>query len=597
MHQEQQAVALKQNAEPFRTHLYRSMKKKTKTGIRRKKPGSAQQSGSMNKGGSSLSARTDRSILQAIHQNILFSGVDSRNVSSVIPKLTIHRFKPGAIIFDESTTGRYLYLLLKGRVRIEKYTKYGGESLLALLHEGDFFGELSILDGLPRSARAKAADACVIVLFSASQFRRLISESDAFTFNLLKNLALRLRTIDQAFVRELERNTLSSRAKLERLNSLIEASKTVNSTIDIDKLLNLILTAASNRIQAERGTLYLLDKEKGELWAKVLQGKDMKEIRLPIGKGLAGYVAKTGETVNIADAYSDPRFNPEIDKKSGFRTRNVLCMPMKNKEAEIVGVFQFLNKKKGGFTDEDASFIDALSVHAAIALENARLAQEMMQTERLSAVGRMAGTIIHDIKNPMSVLRMYAQLIKRRVSDPEVSRFADEMIQQVDRFVKMTQEVLDYSHGVSALNIETVQLGEVVEMSLKFAEVDFHEKNIIISRDFQYTGACKLDPEKMVRVLYNLAGNAADAMPNGGTLSIRTERKDGTIQITLTDTGKGIPESIKAKVFEPFFTHGKRHGTGLGLAIVKKIVDDHGGRIEIESQENVGTSIRLQFPL
>jgi signal transduction histidine kinase len=150
---------------------------------------------------------------------------------------------------------------------------------------------------------------------------------------------------------------------------------------------------------------------------------------------------------------------------------------------------------------------------------------------------------------------------------------------------------------VSALNIETVQLGEVVEMSLKFAEVDFHEKNIIISRDFQYTGACKLDPEKMVRVLYNLAGNAADAMPNGGTLSIRTERKDGTIQITLTDTGKGIPESIKAKVFEPFFTHGKRHGTGLGLAIVKKIVDDHGGRIEIESQENVGTSIRLQFPL
>lgn len=536
-------------------------------------------------------------VLEALRRNILFSGVDARILSAILPGLTVRRFNAGDIIFDESTTGRYLYLLLGGKIRIRKYTKHGIESLLAVLHEGDFFGELAILDLLPRSARAEAIDECMIALFNTSELRALIARSDAFTFNLLKNLALRLRTLDQAFVSELERNAASSAAKLDRLNLLIEASKIVNSTIDIDRLLILILDAATHSIKAERGTLYLLDKEKQELWAKVAQGKDMTEIRLPIGKGLAGYVGKTGETVNIPDAYSDPRFNPEIDRKSGFHTRNVLCMPMKNKEGEIVGVFQFLNKSRGVFSDDDSSFIAALSVHAAIALENARLAQEMMKSERLSTVGRMAGTIIHDIKNPMSILRMYAQLIKKRVSDPEVSRFADEMIHQVDRFVKMTQEILDYSRGVSELTIERVELVDVMEASLKFIEADFQERHIAIVRDFLYTGQCKLDLEKMMRVLYNLASNAADAMPDGGTLTFRTEQMDGNIRISLTDTGKGIPDSIKARVFEPFFTHGKRHGTGLGLAIVKKIVDDHHGQIEIDSEENVGTTIRLLLPL
>jgi K+-sensing histidine kinase KdpD len=538
----------------------------------------------------------DSSIRQAIRRNILFSSVGTRALSPILPKLTVYHYKPGAIIFDESTKGRYLYMLVKGTIRIKKYTKYGIESLLAVLHEGDFFGELSIIDGLPRSARAEAIEASTIVLFSASEFRALIKESDAFTFNLLKNLAIRLRTLDQAFVSELERNILSSKAKLDKLNLLVEASKIVNSTIDIDKLLVLILNAASHSIQAGRGTLYLLNKGTNELVAKVAQGKDMTEIRLPVGKGLAGYVAKTGEVVNIPEAYSDPRFNPEIDKKSGFRTRNVLCMPMKNKEGETVGVFQFLNKNNGAFTGDDASFIDALSVHAAIALENARLAQEMMKSERLSTVGRMAGTIIHDIKNPMSVLRLYAQLIKRKVPDVEVAKYADEMIRQVDRFVKMTQEVLDYSRGVSDLHIETVQVPDFLEPSLQFIEADFRNRNITITRDFVYAGPCKLDPERMARVFYNLTGNAADAMPNGGTLTVCTEKSDETIRITFTDTGTGIPDAIKAKVLDPFFTHGKKHGTGLGLAIVKKIIDDHGGEIEIESQENVGTTIRLLLP-
>ena len=538
-----------------------------------------------------------KELLERVRGNTMFTGVSAKTFAAVLPNLVARQYKAGDVIFDESTTGRVFYLITSGTVRIKKYAKYGIETVLSVLHEGNFFGDLSIIDGLPRSARAEAVTPCVVVTFSAVDFRDLIKGSNAFALNLLKNLSYRLRAIDQSFVRELEHNAFTSRAKLGRLNMLIEASKRVNSTINIDKLLSLILETATQSIKADRGTLFLVDELTGELWSKVAKGKDMVEIRLPVGKGLAGYVAKTGETINISDAYSDPRFNPEIDKRSGYKTKNVLCMPMRNKEGRIVGVFQLLNKQHGSFSKDDEAFIDALSVHAAIAVENARLAQEMVQTERLSAVGRMANSIIHDIKNPMGTLRVYAQVIKRKSGNEEAAKMADEIIHQVDRFVKMTQEILDFSRGISAMKREMEQIGDVLEIALKSVEPELWKKKIKLVRKFDYAGPCLMDGEKMVRVFFNLAGNAADAMMEGGTLTVTTRKNDGQVQIEFIDTGIGMPEEIRARVFEAFFTHGKKQGTGLGLSIVKKIVDDHKGTLEIESEENKGTTIRMLLPI
>jgi K+-sensing histidine kinase KdpD len=540
---------------------------------------------------------TREPVLDLLSRNILFTGVSSKIIRSAVAGAHERRFAAGDIIFDESSRGREVYCLTRGRVRINKYTKFGVESLLGILHEGDFFGELSVVDGMPRSARAEAMDECAAVLLSQKEIRRLSQKSTEFTFNLLTNMAIRLRTMDQTFMLELDRSALATREQVNRLNMLIEASKSVNSAIEIDKLLGLILEAASRSINADRGTLYMLDATTGELWSRVAQGNNIVEIRLPVGKGLAGYVAKTGEVVNITDAYKDPRFNPEIDKKSGYKTHNVLCMPMRDKEGKIFGVFQFLNKREGPFLSQDESFIDALSVHASIALENARLAREMVQSERLSAVGKMASTIIHDIKNPMGTLRMYAQVIKKKTGDAESAQLAEEMIRQVDRFVNMTQEILDFSRGVSDIHLETMNLEDVMEGALSFIEKDLAKRKVTVVRDFRYSGECTMDVEKMVRVFYNLAGNAADAMTDGGTLTIRTEKLDGTLSIGFTDTGSGIPDEIRSRILEPFFTYGKRHGTGLGLAIVKKIVDDHHGKLEIESVVNKGTTIRLLIPI
>jgi signal transduction histidine kinase len=403
--------------------------------------------------------------------------------------------------------------------------------------------------------------------------------------------------MDQSYAQELNRHAAQARSKLDRLSQLIEASKIVNSSIEIDRLLGLILDVAARSTGADRGTVYVVDDVKQELWSRVAQGNNMVEIRLPMGKGLAGYVAKTGETVNIADAYQDPRFNPEIDKKSGYKTRNVLCMPMRNREQKVVGVFQLLNKADGAFTPADEAFLDGLSVHAAMALENAHLARQMMESERLSAVGRMASTIIHDIKNPMGTLRMYAQVIKKKTGDTEASQLADEIIRQVDRFVNMTQEILDFSRGVSEIHAEEIEVTELMDGALGFIEKDMSKRNVTVNRNFMFGGKASLDVEKMVRVFYNLAGNAADAMPEGGTLTVTTRQQDHQLVIEFTDSGQGMPPEIRARVFEPFFTYGKKHGTGLGMAIVKKIMDDHHGNVEIDSEIGKGTTIRLLFSL
>ncbi len=536
------------------------------------------------------------SFVNVLQQNVMFREVEPGVVRRCRDRFIQRHYDAGDLIFDEYSKGRDLFLIASGRVRIKKYTKFGVESLLAVLHPGDFFGEMSLIDGLPRSARAEAVDDCEVLILSADNYRELVHEHRQIAFNLLTNLALRLRSMDQNFVMELGRNILASRSRMDRLNMLIEASKIVNSALDLGSVLALILDVASRSVGADRGTVYLVDQKADELWSLVAQGENMVEIRLPLGKGLAGYVARTGETVNITDAYRDPRFNPEIDLRSGYTTHTVLCMPMRNREGEIIGVFQLLNKRAGHFGPEDESFMDALSVHAAIAIENARLAQEMVNNERLTAVGRMAATILHDIRNPIATMRLAAGVIKKRSDSPDAVRMADEMIHQVDRLSAMVQEILEFSRGMSSTVLTTTSLSSAMDSVVPYLETELAPRNIALTKQYGYDGEALLDAGKFARVIANLVGNAADAMPEGGTITICTSRSETGIAIEVTDTGTGIPEEVLKRVFEPFFSHGKKHGTGLGLSIVKRIMDDHHGTIEVSSAPGKGSTFRLLLP-
>lgn len=170
---------------------------------------------------------------------------------------------------------------------------------------------------------------------------------------------------------------------VEQLQFLVEASKVLNSTLDLGELLGIILSLTTEHTKADRASLFLVDSRKKEIWSLIAHGLEQKEIRLPMGKGIAGWVAETGEAINLEDAYADDRFDREFDQQSGYRTRTLLCVPIKNRSGETVGVLQLLNRATGLFTQHDVDFLDSISVHSALALDNARLHRESLEKQRL----------------------------------------------------------------------------------------------------------------------------------------------------------------------------------------------------------------------
>jgi serine phosphatase RsbU (regulator of sigma subunit) len=179
------------------------------------------------------------------------------------------------------------------------------------------------------------------------------------------------------------------------LKALLDVSKAITSEAHLDNLLQVIMEKTTEVIDADRGTLFLYDESSNELWSKIAQklGK-IKEIRFPVGVGVAGEVAKSRMGINIKDAYNDPRFNPDFDMKTGYHTRSILCLPMISINGDLVGVIQVLNKKGGGaFDKRDESLLEALGAHASVALERARLTDAYVDKQRIEEALKLARDI------------------------------------------------------------------------------------------------------------------------------------------------------------------------------------------------------------
>ena len=173
-----------------------------------------------------------------------------------------------------------------------------------------------------------------------------------------------------------------SRFRMEqrKTNTLFYIMRNFSQELDLDNLLRIVMDEVKDVLQADRCTVFLLDENKGELWSRIGHGLDMNEIRFPKTKGIAGYVASTGEVLKIDDCYNSPHFNPEIDKKTGYKTRNMLTVPMRNKKMEVIGVFQVLNKRTGFFTEDDIQMLEAIAPIGAVQLENAQLYEDIRHT-------------------------------------------------------------------------------------------------------------------------------------------------------------------------------------------------------------------------
>lgn len=383
----------------------------------------------------------------------------------------------------------------------------------------------------------------------------------------------------------------------EQLQMIIKAAELVNSTVKIDEVLRNVVEVATNLTESDRGTLYLIDSEKNELWSLVAIGSETKEIRLKVGEGLAGYVAQSGEVINIKDVKTDPRFRADFDKSSGYQTKNMLCYPIKNNKNEIIGVLQLLNSKNGEFSKLDENFLNAISINSALALQNAAMVDKLLQAERVQSLGKMANFLIQDIKKPVLVARRYAEHLKSKNLSQDIAQVIDMLLEQLSQVADIVQTTSSYSDAKTILRTLNVSLNNTLMDYASRINSYVESRNCQIENEFDKDVTVKLDVKEFYQCYLHIVKNACDATPEGGKIFISTKRNDRHVKIFIKDKGLGIPDGFKDKIFEPFMSYGKKEGTGLGLSITKKVVEAHNGKIDVESALGEGATFIISLPV
>jgi len=222
----------------------------------------------------------------------------------------------------------------------------------------------------------------------------------------------------------------------------------------------------------------------------------------------------------------------------------------------------------------------------------------LVHSERLSTLGQMASSIIHDFRSPMATINLIVESLQAgKQTDPQRLQDWYRIIREaVQRMVTMAQELLDFSRGEVHLERVEFSVDEFVGLLAKSVKLNLERAKLQLKLESNCQGTAFFDPDRLHRALVNIVNNALDATPAGGTVTIETVREDGSVEFKISDTGSGIPQEIKDKIFDAFVTAGKKKGTGLGLAITKRIIDQHEGTIEVDSREGRGTTFIIKIP-
>lgn len=435
----------------------------------------------------------------------------------------------------------------------------------------------------------------------------------------------------QALIEEAKR--LQERARKHAV--LLDIIKAISAETDLDRLLQLIMQETTRVMEADRSTLFILDRERGELWSKVALGLERQLIRLKLGAGIAGSVALTGETLNIPDAYQDPRFNPEVDRQTGYRTRTILCMPVLHKDGRVVGVLQVLNKKGGAFNRDDEELLEILCSQAAIALENAQLYENLRRAYReLQELDRLKtdflANISHELRTPLAPIIGYIEMLLAEYAGPLTAKqrsSLDVISQSVQRLRDLIEQLLAFvqmDRGELGLSRRRISIGPLLHGQVETFRAKAEAKGIALTLELPPSLPEVLaDPQEAGRAVALLLDNAIKFTPDGGRITVTARRvpsskfqvqnlEPGTwnvergtwdfVEISITDTGIGIPEDQHQKIFDRFYqvdsSATRRYGgTGLGLALAKQIVEAHGSRIEVESRVGQGSTFRFRLPV
>jgi signal transduction histidine kinase len=423
-------------------------------------------------------------------------------------------------------------------------------------------------------------------------------------------------------IHALERTQTNWRTANKNLALLNQASQALSSTLDLDKVLLTVLDEVRRLLGAVASSVWLIDSETNELvcsQATEPQREVVRGWRLAPGEGLAGWVARTGESLIVPDIRNDKRYFKAVGQSAGLDIRSVVSVPLQVRE-KVIGVLQVVDADVDRFKPADLELLEPLAATAAISIENARLyAEEQKRATVLSRAleqqqeldrlkDEFLQNISHELRTPLALILGYAELMNSGELG-ELPANQKKPMAIIARRVRMLSKMVNNLIAIltveaQQLSDESVDLADLVRSMLvdfrvlaEKAELSLTEE-IAPGRPLVYG-----DPDQLQRVLDNLLSNALKFTPAGGRLTVRlwSDTEDNTVVLDVSDTGIGIPQDQLDRVFDRFYQvdgSAKRRygGVGLGLALVKEIVEAHGGQISVWSAVKKGSTFRVTLP-
>jgi signal transduction histidine kinase len=386
-------------------------------------------------------------------------------------------------------------------------------------------------------------------------------------------------------------------SKLARYQRLIDISRDLASTLDLDILLNRIVHAAADMIEAEAASIMLYDETKGELYFRSATNLDkpvMGGLVVPVEGSIAGWIFTNEKPIIVSDVQNDPRYFGHIAKSIQFSTESILGVPLITKN-KVIGVLEALNKQTGQFNTEDQDLLMTLGTQAAVAIENARLFQ---QSDLISE-------FVHEIRTPLSSITTAAHLLHRHeISEEQRRRMADVIHNESIRLSEMASSFLDLARlesGRTQFTVQSFDLKALLEECIEVVQLKVNEIGLSLEKEIaEDLPALEADRDKIKQVVLNLLSNAYKYNVPGGSIRLVADSDGDQITIEVRDTGRGIPKPDLPHLFEKFYrVQGAEHiatGSGLGLSITKRIIDAHGGSIAVRSEVGKGTTFRILLP-
>ena len=387
--------------------------------------------------------------------------------------------------------------------------------------------------------------------------------------------------------------------RVEELSALFDIGKVITETLNLEKVLETIVEKASHLMNTKVSSLMLLNSGGDELVIKAVHGGGMDyntlKPNLKVDESIIGQVVRTKKPLMILDVRKEKGYRHlDLAKKVGLCS--LLSVPMMVKE-RIIGVINTYTAAQHRFTSEEIQLLSSLADQSAIAIENARLYEQMIgleerirETEKLGVLGEMAIEVAHEIRNPLTIVKM----LFHSLSIPD-KKDATIIENELDRMNRIVTQFLNYARGEKPEQ-QKMDINQVLENTLLLVEHRLSQQRMKLKKTLLPLPSISCYPEKTAQLFLNLFLNAIDAMEDGGELEVSSEAIGGFIQVKIKDSGSGIPESIKERIFQPFVTT-KAKGLGLGLAIVHRVVEEHRGKIEVDSTPDIGATFTVSLPI